>query len=154
MSTKTKQSQSQAGRRRKHAEADRRRRDRALVPVVIAQRVGISVADLARAMRAASVCRQLAEAEAADWICQPKTAPAWLTTVVGERLARAVEAEYRREQAEEERQLRELAVEQAAWAKVQAGRGGSVTTSGCLRTTGRSAQRKGSSAAARKLTSS
>jgi hypothetical protein len=124
MSTKTEQSQARAEERRrhKHAKADRRRRDRALVPGVVAQRVGIPVADLARAMRAAGVCRQLTEVEANDWISDPETAPDWFTTLVGERLARAAEAEYRREQAEEQRQLHELAVEQSAWAKVQAGK--------------------------------
>jgi hypothetical protein len=124
MSTKTEQSQARAEERRwhKHAKADRRRRDRALVPGVVAQRVGIPVADLARAMRAAGVCRQLTEVEANEWISGPETAPDWFTTLVGERLARAAEAEYRREQAEEQRQLHELAVEQSAWAKVQAGK--------------------------------
>jgi hypothetical protein len=124
MSTKTEQSQARAAerRRRKHAKADRRRRDRALVPVVVAQRVGIPVADLARAMRAAGVDRQLTEGEATGWVCDPETAPEWFTTLVGERLARAAEAEYRRQQAEEQRQLHELAVEQSAWAKVQAGK--------------------------------
>jgi hypothetical protein len=109
-------------RRRKHAKADRRRRDRALVPVVVAQGVGIPVADVARAMRAAGEDRQLTEVEATDWISDPETAPEWFTTLLGERLARAAEAEYRRQQAEEQRQLRELAVEQSAWAKVQAGK--------------------------------
>jgi hypothetical protein len=125
MSTKTEQSQARVEerRRRKHAKADRRRRDRALVPVCVAQRVGIPVADLARAIRASGVHRQLTEAEAKDWIiCDLETAPEWFTTLLGERLARAAEAEYRREQAEEQRQLRELAVEQSAWAKIQAGK--------------------------------
>lgn len=123
MSTKTEQSQARAEeRRRKPAKADRRRPDRALVPVVVAQRVGIPVADLARAMRAAGVDRRLTEVDATDWICDPETAPEWFTTLVGERLARAAEAQYRRQQAEEQRQLRELAVEQSAWAKVAAGK--------------------------------
>jgi hypothetical protein len=124
MSTKTKQSPARAEerRRRKHAKADRRRRDRALVPVVVAAQVGIPVAELASAMRAARVGRQLTAAEAADWICDPETAPGWFTTLVGERLARSAEAEYRRQRAAEQRQLRERAVEQSAWAKVQAGK--------------------------------
>jgi hypothetical protein len=124
MSTKAEQSPARAEgrRRRKQAKADRRRRDRALVPVVVAQRVGVPVADLARAMRAAGVHQQLAEAEAKDWLCDPETAPEWFTTLVGERLARAAEAEYHRQQAEEQWQLRELAVEQSALAKIQAGK--------------------------------
>jgi hypothetical protein len=124
MSTKTEQSQTRVDerRRRKHAKADRQRRDRALVPVVVASRAGISVTDLARAMCTAGVYGQLTEADAADWICDPEAAPEWFTTLLGERLARAAEAEYRRQQAEEQRQLRELAVEQSAWAKVQAGK--------------------------------
>ena len=64
----------------------------------------------------------MTEGEATGWVCDPETAPEWFTTLVGERLARAAEAEYRRQQAEEQRQLRELAVEQSARAKVQAGK--------------------------------
>jgi hypothetical protein len=65
MSTKTEQSQTRAEqrRRRKHAKADRRRRDRGLVPGVVAQRVGIRIADPGRAMRAAGVHQQLTQAE-------------------------------------------------------------------------------------------
>lgn len=124
MSMKTEQSRARAEerQRRKHAKAERRRRDRGLAPVMVAARVGIPVADLARAMRGAGVYRQLTEAEATDWICDPETAPEWFTTLLGERLARAAETEYRRQQAAEQRQLRELAVEQSAWAKVQAGK--------------------------------
>ena len=122
MSTKTTQGRAEQRRRRKQAKAERRRRDRALVPVVVAARVRIPVAELAAAMRAAGVSRQLTELEAADWMSDLETAPEWFTTLVGERLARAAEAAYRREQAEEARQLRELAVEQSAWAKVQAGK--------------------------------
>lgn len=124
MSTKTEQSRARAEerRRRKQAKADRRLRDRDLVPGVVASRVGIPVADLARAMRAAGVHRQLTEAEATGWICEPETAPEWFTTLLGERLARAAEAEYRRQQVEERRQLRELAVEQSALEKVQDGK--------------------------------
>ncbi len=105
MSARTEQSRARAEerRRRKHAKVDRRR---ALVPVV----------------RAAGVGRQLTEVEATGWVCDPETAPEWFTTLVGERLARAAEAEYRRQQAEEQRQLRELAVEQSAWAKVKGGK--------------------------------
>jgi hypothetical protein len=68
MSTQTQQSQSQAEqrRRRTHAKADRRRRDGALVAGVVAELVGIAVADLARAMGAAGVYRQLTQAQATD----------------------------------------------------------------------------------------
>jgi hypothetical protein len=68
MSTQTQQSQSQAEQRqwRTHAKADRRRRDGGLVACVVAERVGIAVADRARAMGAAGVYRQLTEAQATD----------------------------------------------------------------------------------------
>lgn len=124
MTTKTQQSQARAEerRRRKQVKADRRRRDRALAAVVVAGRLGIPVADLARAMRAAGVAHQLTEAQAKGWISDPDTAPEWFTTLLGERLARAAEVEYRRQRAEEQRQLRQLAVEQSALAKVQAGK--------------------------------
>ena len=64
MGTKAEQSQTrtQERRRRRRARAGWRRRDRALAPVVVAQRLGIPVADLARAMRAAGVQQQLTEA--------------------------------------------------------------------------------------------
>ena len=124
MGTKAEQSQTrtQERRRRRRARAGWRRRDRALAPVVVAQRLGIPVADLARAMRAAGVQQQLTEAQAKDWIAGPETSPEWFTTLLGERLARAAEQEFRRQRAEEQRQLRELAVEQSALAKVKAGK--------------------------------
>jgi hypothetical protein len=122
MSTKAEQSQPRAAqrRRRKRAKADCRRGDRALVPAAVAARFGIGVVDLARAMRAAGVDQQLSETGAAGWISDPKAAPEWLTTLLGERLARAAEAEYRRQQVEEHRRLRELTVEQSALEKVKA----------------------------------
>jgi hypothetical protein len=109
-------------RRRKHAKSDRRRRDRALVPAAVATRVGIRVADLAHVMRTAGVHQQLTETEVARWISSPDAAPEWFITLLGERLARAAEAEYRRQQAQEQRQLRELTVEQSALEKVRAGK--------------------------------
>jgi hypothetical protein len=55
MSTKPEQSQARAQKRR--------RRDRGVVPGVVAERVGIAVAERARAMRAAGIHQQLTEAE-------------------------------------------------------------------------------------------
>ena len=122
MGTEAEQSQprTEERRRRKRARAGRRRRDRALATVVVAQRLGIPVADLAGAMRAAGIRQQLTEARAKDWIADPETVPEWFTTLPGERLARAAGQEFRRHQAEERRQLRELAVGQSALAKVKA----------------------------------
>jgi hypothetical protein len=122
MSTNAEQPQARSGkRRRKRAAAERRRRDLALAPVVVAQRLGIRVEELARAMLAAGVEQQLTEAQALGWIADPRTAPEWLTTLLGQRLARAAEQELRRRQIEERRQMRELATEASALAKVTAG---------------------------------
>jgi hypothetical protein len=65
MSTKPEQSQARAQKRRRRTQptADRRQRDRGLVPGVVAERVGIAVAERARAMRAAGIHQQLTEAE-------------------------------------------------------------------------------------------
>ncbi len=49
--TETKRVRAQKRRQRHHARAERRRRDRALVPVAVAQRLGIPVATLAHAMQ-------------------------------------------------------------------------------------------------------
>jgi hypothetical protein len=61
MSTNTPQRQVQieARQRRKKTKAERRKQDRALVPAGIAGRVGMTVADLAKAMRGAGVTAQL-----------------------------------------------------------------------------------------------
>lgn len=123
MNTNTQASEARAAERhrRKRARAERRRRDRALAPVTVAQRLGIPVADLARAMRSAGVHEQLTEAQARDWTTAPETAPEWLTVLRGDRLARAAEQEYRRQQDNEQRELRELTAEQSALEKVEAG---------------------------------
>ena len=59
----------------------------------------------------------MTEAEVTGWTREPDTAPEWFTELVGERLARAAQAEYCR-QTVEQQQLRE----QSAWAKVRAGK--------------------------------
>lgn len=99
-----------------------RRADRALVPVVVAQRLGIKVAVLADAMRSAGVSAALTPAQARLWAADPDTAPRWLMQLFGERMAAAAQAEYRRLQEAEQRERRALAAEQSALAKVQAGK--------------------------------
>jgi hypothetical protein len=86
------------------------------------QRLGIPVADLARAMRAAGLHDQLTEAQAKGWTADPETAPEWFAVLRGERPARAAGREYRRQQEAGQRELLELAAGQSAWAKVQAGK--------------------------------
>jgi hypothetical protein len=90
--------------------------------VTVSQRLGVPVAGLARAMRAAGVTGRVTEAQAKGWASDPGSAPPWLSVLWGERLARGAQQEYRRQQQAEECELRELAAEQAAAAKVQAGR--------------------------------
>lgn len=109
-------------RRRKRARDERRRRDRGLVPLAVAQRLGIPVAAIAGAMRAAGVTAQISEAAARRWTADPGTAPQWLVRLQGQRLASAAELQYRRDQEIERQELRELAVEQSALAKVRAGK--------------------------------
>jgi hypothetical protein len=89
---------------------------------LVAQRLDLPVGALAQAMRAAGVHEQITEAQAKGWNTDPESVPEWLAVLRGERLARAAEQEYRREQAAERRQLRELAAEQSALAKVKAGK--------------------------------
>jgi len=124
MSTNTPQRQEQieSHRRRKKTKAERRKQDRALAPVMVANRVGMPVADLAKAMRGAGVTAQLTRSDVDRWTSDPDTAPEWFSTLVGEKLAHAAEAEFRRQQVEEAEQLRELAAEKSAWDKVCAGK--------------------------------
>jgi hypothetical protein len=89
------QARAEERRRRKRARVEQRRQDRALVPVAVAQRLGIAVAEVARAMRAADVIEQITEDQAKGWAADPGSAPQWLTVLQGERLARAAEQEYR-----------------------------------------------------------
>ncbi|WP_155980969.1 hypothetical protein [Nocardia sp. CNY236] len=105
-------------RRRRRRKAEQRDRDRALVPVAVAENVGIPVAALASAMRAAEVREPLTVTATVSWIRDPESAPEWFTALRSERLAHAAEAEC---QAEERRQRRELAAEQSALAKLQSG---------------------------------
>ena len=121
-STSRRQAQIEAYRRRKKAKAEQRKQDRVLVPAGVAGRAGMTVADLAKAMRAAGVTAPLTRSGVDRWKADPDTAPEWFTTLVGEKLARAAEAEFRRQQAQEAEQLRELAAEQSAWDKVCAGK--------------------------------
>ena len=79
--------------RRKRARGQRRGRDRALAPVTVAQRLGIPVAAIARAMRTAGVTAQITEAAARRWTDDPGTAPQWLVLLRGEQLASAAETE-------------------------------------------------------------
>lgn len=112
------------GRRRqgKRARAQRREEDRALVPVVVSQRLGVSVADAASAMRAAGVTGPLTVSQAREWAADPGSAPEWLSGLWGERMARAAQQEYHRERQREQQAVRELAVEQSALEKVKTGK--------------------------------
>ncbi len=104
----------QSPRRRRRRKAEQRDRDRALVPVAVAEKVGIPVAALASAMRAAEVHEPLTVTAAVSWIRDPESAPEWFAALRSERLARA----------EAECQClagRELAAEQSALAKLQSG---------------------------------
>jgi hypothetical protein len=90
--------------------------------VTVAQRLGIPVAAIAGAMRAAGVTAQITEAQVRRWTADPDTAPQWLVLLRSERLASAAGLEYRRHREAERRERRELAVKQSALAKVQAGK--------------------------------
>lgn len=109
-------------RRRKRARDKRRKADRELVPVAVSQRLGVPVAEAARAMRAAGAGGPLTERQAKEWAAHPETAPSWLMELLGERMARAAEQEYQRERDREREEMRELAAEQSALAKVEAGK--------------------------------
>jgi hypothetical protein len=124
MTAKADQSQASAGerRRRKRARARRRAQDRVLVPVAVAQRLGIPVADIARAMRAAGIAEQITQAQARQWSADPESVPQWLARLRGEQLASAAESEYRRQQEAERRELHELVAGQSARAKVRSGK--------------------------------
>jgi len=95
--------------RRKRARAQRREEDRALVPVAVSQRLGIAVAEIADAMRAAGVTGPLTVREAKEWVADPGSAPEWLPGLWGERMARAAQREYQRKQQREQQAMRELA---------------------------------------------
>lgn len=120
--TSRRQAHIEANRRRRKAKSEQRKQDRALVPVGIAGRAGMTVADLAKAMRAAGVTAPLTRGEVERWTTDPDTAPEWYTALIGEKIARAAEAEFRRQQAEEAERMRELAAEKSAWDKVLAGK--------------------------------
>lgn len=124
MSTKseTKQVRAEQRRQRRRDRVGRRRADRALVPVGFAQRLGIRVAILAHAMRSAGVTTAITETQARQWVDDPESEPEWLMQWRGERLAVAAEADYRRHQEAERQELRGLAAEQSALAKVRAGK--------------------------------
>jgi len=108
--------------RRERARAQRREEDRALVPVVVSQRLGITVADAAHAMRAAGVTGPLTMRQAEEWTSDPGSAPEWLSGLWGERMVRAAQQEYQREQRREQQAMRELAIEQSALEKVKTGK--------------------------------
>lgn len=109
-------------RQRQQGRAERRRADRALVPVVAAQQLGIKVAVLADAMRAAGVSTAITPTQARQWAADPETEPQWLMQLFSERMAAAAQAEYRRQQEAEQQERRALAAEQSALAKVRAGK--------------------------------
>jgi hypothetical protein len=73
-------------------------------------------------MRAAGVTGPLTVRQAKAWADDPGSAPEWLSGLWGERMARAAQEEYHREQQREQHAVRELAVEQSALAKVKAGK--------------------------------
>ena len=124
MGTKTESQQLRAEkrRRRQHARVERRRADRALMPVGAAQRLGIQVATLADAMRTAGITAAITLPQAQRWMADPQTAPEWLMQLRGQRMAAAARAEYRWQQEVEQQELRELATEQSALAKVESGK--------------------------------
>jgi hypothetical protein len=109
-------------RQRERERAQCREADRALVPVVVSQRLGVPVADAAHAMQAAGVTGPLTVRQAKAWMDDPGSAPEWLSGLWGERMARAAQQEYHREQQREQHAVRELAVGQSALAKVKAGK--------------------------------
>jgi hypothetical protein len=109
-------------RHRQRVRAERRRADRALVPVAVAQQLGIKVVVLADAMRAAGVSTEITPTQAQQWAADPETAPQWLMQLFGERMAAAAQAEYRRRQEAEQHERRAFAAEQSALAKVKAGK--------------------------------
>src|ERR1700747_2653198 len=109
-------------RRRRQARAERRRADRARVAVVAAQQLGITVAVLADARRAAGVSTAITPTLAQRWASDPRTARPWLMRLLGERMAAAAAAEYRRQQQAEQHERRILAAEGSALAKVRAGK--------------------------------
>jgi hypothetical protein len=118
--TESKQVRAEKRRQRQRARAERRRADRALVPVAVAQRLGIRVAMLADAMRTGGITTAITQTQAQQWVADPEAAPEWLVQLRGERLAGAAQAEYRRHREAERQELRELAAEQSALAKLKA----------------------------------
>ncbi|MBS1693101.1 MAG: hypothetical protein JST91_12855 [Actinobacteria bacterium] len=120
--TENQQLRAEKRRQRQRARVERRRGDHALVPVAVAQRLGIWVATLADAMRQAGITTAITETQAQRWTADPESAPEWLMQLRGERLAAAAQAEYRRQREVDRQEFRELAAEQSALAKVQAGK--------------------------------
>lgn len=110
----------EANRIRKQAKAEQRRRDRELVTGDVAQILGLTIAEVAQAMRAAGVTERLTASEAKTW-ANGVDMPEWLGVLHGERLARAAKEEHRKQQAEKDRQLRELMAEEGAISKVRSG---------------------------------
>ena len=109
-----------AGKRRQRAR--RREADRGLVPVVVSERLGVPVADAARAVRAAGVAGPLTVRRASGWAGDPGSAPGWLSGLRGERMARAALREYHRGRQREQGAMREIAVGQPALGKAKTGK--------------------------------
>lgn len=124
MGTKTESQQLRAEKRRlrQGARVECRRADRSVVPGAAAQRLGVRVAKGGDGMRRAGITAAITRHEAQRWMADPQTVPEWLMPWRGERMGAAAEAEYRRQHAAEQQELRELVAEQSALAKVNADR--------------------------------
>ena len=72
-------------------------------------------------MRAAGDEERLTLARAQGWMADPETAPEWFSDLVGEKLAAAAQAEFRKVQAEEEHRVDQLQIEQSAMDKLERG---------------------------------
>lgn len=108
--------------RQKRARKEKQHRDRLLVPTEVSARLGLRVAELARAMRTAGVTTPLTPAQVASWQRDPDSVPDWLAALRGDQLARAAEKEYQNHLEEEKWRLRALVREQSAVEKLREGR--------------------------------
>lgn len=107
--------------RRQRGRAESRQRDLLLAPAPVSGRLGIPVTALAASMRAAGESGPLTEEQARQWKAEPASAPDWLITLWGERLADAAQAHYERKKIAERTAGARIAAEQSARAKVLAG---------------------------------
>lgn len=107
--------------RQKRARKERQKRDRSLVPVEVSARLGLRVAVMASAMRAAGIDIPLTTENVASWQNDPESIPDWLATLRGDQLARAAEKEYQNHLEEEKWRLRALVREQSVMEKLRSG---------------------------------